>query len=265
MSVINIDTIKKINDIVENNKISIDTLHRQLSISILKSTLIISKLNAIKAIKKASIGYLILDKDIVKQYLYNFFLKNDNYKERCNENILTKKELINLISNNTFVVVDIETTGLNLKNDDIIELSAIKLKNGKIIDKFTSICKPRSPIKKEIEQLIGVTNDMVEHAYPSNQVVVEFLQFADNSILVGYNIGFDYNFIKECAGKENIVIEHKTFDCIPYVKKLFPNLPNYKLNSSIKALGLNELTNNSTMSTATTFTEMFLKIIDLLT
>ena len=178
--------------------------------------------------------------------------------------MIDKTELKNWVNSNTFVVVDIETTGLNFSQDEIIDLSAIKLKDGQIIDKFTSLCKPQNPITKEIEQLTQITNKMVENSPSSSQVVKAFLQFADNAILVSYNINFDYNFIKECAKQQNIDIDYKTFDCLYYIKQLFPNLKNYRFFTALKALGIKVKADNSTISSATTTSEMFLNLIDIL-
>ena len=178
--------------------------------------------------------------------------------------MINKNEMNNLIKNNTFVIIDIETNGLNYEEDDIIELCAIKMKNGEIIDRYTSLCKPRLPIKKEIEQITGITNDMVKLAPSSKEVVENFLKFVEDAILVGYNISFEVNFINRIANNENYAINNKTIDCLEYVKKLYPNLKNYKMNSSLNAMGFEILDDYSCISSAQAITKMFLKIIDLL-
>lgn len=105
---------------------------------------------------------------------------------------------------------------------------------------------------------------MVKYAPSSNRVIANFLKFVEDAIIVGYNIKFDMGFINKIASEENIVIKNKTLDCLEYVKMLFPNLKNYKINLSLKAMGFDQLDDYSTISSAQAIAKIFYKIIDLL-
>ena len=101
----------------------------------------------------------------------------------------------------TYCVIDIETTGLSPDFDSIIEVSAVKYINGQETDHFTSLIKPEdtyddgSYIDEFIEELTGITNEMLSTA-PNPVIVLRQLKdFLDDNILIGHNVNFDINFL----------------------------------------------------------------------
>ena len=94
-----------------------------------------------------------------------------------------------------YVVIDIETTGLDPKYDEIIEIGAIKVESGAEVDTFQSLVKPYEPVSGFIENLTGITNDMLKDAPTIDEVLPYFLEFIDDFILVGHNVNFDINFL----------------------------------------------------------------------
>jgi DNA polymerase-3 subunit epsilon len=94
-----------------------------------------------------------------------------------------------------YVIIDIETTGLDTTFDEIIEIGALRVKDNKIIDSFTSLVKPVYEIDEYITELTGITNEMLENAPKIDKVIPKFRQFISNSILVGHNVNFDINFL----------------------------------------------------------------------
>ena len=105
------------------------------------------------------------------------------------------KEIIERKNIIDYVVIDIETTGLDPKNNEIIELSALKIKDNKIIDQFSTLCKRNNEIPEFIIDLTGITNAMVETAPKIENILPEFIKFIDSSIIIGHNVNFDINFI----------------------------------------------------------------------
>mgnify|MGYP002528439979 CR=1 FL=1 len=100
----------------------------------------------------------------------------------------------------TYCVVDIETTGLSPEWDDIIEIGAIRYSNGNEVDRFQSLVQPPisddgTYIGKFIEELTGITNEMLKDAPLPNSVIPAFSEFLGNDIILGYNVGFDVNFL----------------------------------------------------------------------
>lgn len=103
------------------------------------------------------------------------------------------KSLISLPSN--FTLIDLETTGLSAEYDEIIEMSALRVRDFKVVDEFSSLVQPSEEIDDFIEELTGITNEMLKHAKTIFSVMPEFLSFIGNDIVVGHNVNFDINFI----------------------------------------------------------------------
>ena len=103
------------------------------------------------------------------------------------------KSLIALPSN--FTLIDLETTGLSPEYDEIIEVSALRVRDFKVVDEFSSLVQPSEEIDDFIEELTGITNEMLRHAKTISSVMPEFLNFIGSDIVVGHNVNFDINFI----------------------------------------------------------------------
>lgn len=101
-----------------------------------------------------------------------------------------------LIKNlNDYTVLDIETTGFSPKNNEIIELAAIKVRNGKIVDTYNSLIKPANEISSSISNLTGITNEMIKYSPNIEEEFINFLKFIGADIVIGHNITFDISFI----------------------------------------------------------------------
>lgn len=94
-----------------------------------------------------------------------------------------------------FTVIDLETTGYSEENNEIIEMSAIKCRDEKVIDTFSSLVKPSRPISSNITQKTGITNEMVSDSQTAKSVLTDFLEFIGNDIVIGHNVNFDINFL----------------------------------------------------------------------
>ena len=119
-------------------------------------------------------------------------IKFDSKKESV---IRKNKEQSLLAFPDNYTVFDIETTGLDPKYDEIIEIGALKIRNNKIIDQFSFLIKPTSPIDEFIAELTGITNEMVSDAPNIKEILPKFLEFIGDDILIGHNINFDINFV----------------------------------------------------------------------
>ncbi|MCM1259486.1 MAG: PolC-type DNA polymerase III [Prevotella sp.] len=95
----------------------------------------------------------------------------------------------------TYVVFDIETTGLYIPFNEIIEIGAVKIKNGLVIDQFSSLIKPKKPVHQRITDITHITNEMLYDQLPIEEVLPGFLSFIEGSILVAHNAHFDTDFI----------------------------------------------------------------------
>lgn len=152
------------------------------------------------------------------------------------------KPLINKVENQTiddsFVVFDIETTGFSNLNEKIIEIGAVKIKDGKIVDEFSTFINPERNIPIKITELTGITNDMVCKSPIINDVIGDFYKFCEDSIMVAHNIDFDMSFIRRNGKSFGFEFSNSLLDTIDLCKFLFPELKRYKLNVVAKHLGV---------------------------
>ena len=99
----------------------------------------------------------------------------------------------------SYVAIDIETTGLSPQKDEIIEIAGFRIENGKVVDRFQSLVRPVSYIPRNIQALTGITYEMVQSCNPVEYVLLDFDKFCGDLPLLGHNIRFDYEFIIEKA------------------------------------------------------------------
>mgnify|MGYP004672888273 CR=1 FL=1 len=141
----------------------------------------------------------------------------------------------------TYVVADIETTGLDPNCDSIIEIAAIKIQNGKEIGQFQSLVNPHFEIDEFIQELTGITNPMLESAPSIESVLPKFLEFVGAEIVVGHNVNFDINFIYDYA--ENLKLNpfcNDFVDTMRISRKLYKDLKHHTLAALIVALKVGE-------------------------
>ena len=140
-----------------------------------------------------------------------------------------------LKSNSNFCVVDIETTGLDPEYDEIIELAAIKVSDGNVVETFSRLVKPENPIDEFIEELTGITNEMLKNQEPIKNVLPDFLRFVGDNLIVGHNVNFDINFIYD----NSMEILSKPFqsdylDTMRLARRVLPELPHHRLKDLVK-------------------------------
>lgn len=130
-----------------------------------------------------------------------------------------------------YVVFDLETTGVNCRNDRIVEISAVKVSGGKVIDEFTELVNPECDIPYYASQVNGITDDMVEDARTFDEVLPDFLSFVGDSILVGHNIhSFDMKFLyRECEDIYGETLVNDYVDTLYMARRLVPELSHHKL------------------------------------
>lgn len=141
----------------------------------------------------------------------------------------------------SFTSFDIETTGL-ARTSEIIEIGAVKVKDGKICDSFCELIKPDAPIPYNITLITGITNDMVKNADSARNVISRFVEFTGDDILLGHNaVNFDCKIMGFWAEKYSIHIDCDVFDTLRYIKyrcEPMPGLANHKLSSLCDYFGV---------------------------
>ena len=151
----------------------------------------------------------------------------------------SKVEYNDTINGKTYVVFDIETTGLDVSSDEITEIGAVKIVDGQIKEKFASFVKPTKSIPKEVTELTGITNEMVEDAPDAEFVLQEFYEFSKDAILCGHNIiGFDLKIVKRMGNEYGIDFDNEVLDTLNLARVSHLLVSNFKLGTIVKYLGL---------------------------
>ena len=128
-----------------------------------------------------------------------------------------------------YTVLDIETTGLNPQNDYITEISAIKYRNNRRVDEFSSLVKPDFSIPYYITRLTGIDDAMVADAPSIDEVIISFMDFLADDIIAGYNVAFDLSFIAEnLAGYYAKRLANDYVDVMKLAQNELPFLGRYK-------------------------------------
>ena len=140
--------------------------------------------------------------------------------------------------NETCVVFDIETTGLSPYKDKIIEIGAVKLVDGEIVDRFSEFVDPERPISQETERLTGINDKMVLDAEKIETVLPRFLEFCGDAIIVAHNASFDTGFIREQAKRQGFPYEPSIVDTLGLARILLPHLKRFKLDLVAEAVGV---------------------------
>ncbi|HEY8346314.1 MAG TPA: PolC-type DNA polymerase III [Symbiobacteriaceae bacterium] len=143
------------------------------------------------------------------------------------------------ISEAEFVVLDIETTGFSPIGDDIIEVGAVRFRNGQIGESFQRFIKPSKPIPEDVQKLTHITPDMVENAPGPEEVLREFFDFVGDAIIVAHNAQFDYSFLRyhrqKYLGEE---FNNPVLDTLILGRSLLPELKSHSLAALTKELGI---------------------------
>lgn len=155
-----------------------------------------------------------------------------------NKRIYKGKSLIKKV--NDYTVVDIETTSLDSYYGEILEISAIKVRNNKIVDEFSELIKTSEEIGYFTTRLTGITNEMViKDGKELIAVLQSFKEFVNDDIIVGHNVNFDINFLYDSM-KENlgIYLVNDYIDTLRLSRKVLPRLKHHKLDDLIDYFGL---------------------------
>lgn len=147
-----------------------------------------------------------------------------------------------LLSEDTYVVFDVETTGLSAVYDTIIELAAVKIRDGEIIDRFESFANPHHPLSATTINLTGITDDLVENAPEVEEVLKDFHEWTGDAILVAHNASFDMGFLNVGYKKINLgKATNPVIDTLELARFLYSDMKNHRLNTLAKKFDI-ELT-----------------------
>lgn len=132
----------------------------------------------------------------------------------------------------TYIVFDIETTGLSVINNKIIELAGVKMREGKEIDRFSTFINPHEKIPYNIQQLTNINDEMVKDAPELEPKLREFIEFIGDDVLVAHNARFDIGFIQaSCKTFGMPEVMNPVLDTLELARFIHPSLKNHRLNT----------------------------------
>ena len=197
--------------------------------------------------------------------------RQDFFKVICGCEIYLVDDLKNIVVNpkgqslmDSFVVFDIETTGFSSVTNHIIEIGAVKVENGKIVDRFSTYVNPQEPIPYRITKLTTITDADVMDAPTIDQVLPEFFAFCEGCVLVAHNASFDTGFIKENARKLELPYAYTHVDTLAMARVLLPQLAKFTLDHVEKTVGVSLENHHRAVDDAEATAEIFEKFIPML-
>ncbi|MFS9057208.1 PolC-type DNA polymerase III [Streptococcus infantis] len=143
------------------------------------------------------------------------------------------------LSEATYVVFDVETTGLSAIYNDLIQVAASKMYKGNIIAEFDEFINPGHPLSAFTTELTGITDDHVKNAKPLVQVLKEFQEFCKDTVLVAHNASFDVGFMNANYERHSLPkITQPVIDTLEFARNLYPEYKRHGLGPLTKRFGV---------------------------
>ena len=162
-----------------------------------------------------------------------------------------------------YVALDIETTGFNPVNDKILEIGAVKVKNGRVVDTFSELINPGIPVPWRITEVTGIDDSMVRGCDNVSVVLRKFLKFCDEDVILGHNLNFDYSFLAEKSAEIGMKFSKYGLDTLTMAKKHLKNLESRKLDYLCAYYGIEDKEHHRAYTDAGVTVELYKKLADL--
>lgn len=205
------------------------------------------------------------------------FVKKEKYKKQPPKDYKlifpTKAEVVKVSSvfdddnflpkellENEYVVFDLETTGTDVMSNGITEIGAVKIRDGKMVEQFTSLIKPDYAITEEITRLTGINEEMVKNSPKIGAVIPDFIKFIQGATLVAHNADFDVKFIKRFAGAEDYAITNKVVDTLELSRRYLTMLKKADLKTVAEHFNI-EFRHHRALSDAYATAEIFIELL----
>lgn len=137
-----------------------------------------------------------------------------------------------------FIALDIETTGLRPTYDKIIEIGAVRVSNGAIVEKFRTFVDPGIHIPYYITNINGITDKMVKGAPAIEDALPKYLEFASDLPVIAHNAQFDMSFIRHNSGLLGVTLSNKVIDTLLFCRKMLRDIENHKLDTVSNHFGI---------------------------
>ena len=164
----------------------------------------------------------------------------------------------------SYVVFDLETTGLSPNVHKIIEIGAVKVVNGKIVDRFSRFVNPKVPLPFAIEELTKIRDDMLVNEPEIAQILPEFMEFCKGSVMVAHNAEFDMGFIRKNCEQLGLACPVTFVDTVAMARYLLPQLNRFKLDTVAKELHITLDNHHRAVEDAECTAGIFVKFVQML-
>lgn len=138
----------------------------------------------------------------------------------------------------SFVCIDLETTGLDPKRDRIIEIGAVKVEQGKVTGEWETFVDPHRKLEKRIVELTGIRDEQLAGAEKISEILPELFAFLGDHVLLGHSVLFDFAFLKKAAVNERLTFERQGIDTLRIARKYLKDLESRSLESLCKYYGI---------------------------
>lgn len=138
----------------------------------------------------------------------------------------------------SYIVVDLETTGLNPRKEKIIEIGALKIEKGECVGTFETFVNPGRALSRKVQEITTITDADLEDAPYIEEVLPKYLEFSGNYPLVGHSIKFDFSFLKKAAVNCGFTYEREGVDTLPIAKTYLQDLESKSLLELCKHFGI---------------------------
>lgn len=203
--------------------------------------------------------HINVNNEEITEYRYVKPIKYSNAKQ---SNLFdTKQSLSREVQNQSYVVYDFETTGIDVSKEEIIEIGALKIVNGEFSEVFSTLVKPKKPIPPDATKINRITDEMVANCYSIEQVICDFYLFCKDCQMVGYNNkGFDALFLEKAGKSVGLNFDNTQIDAFILAKDKLKGLRNYKLSTVSKYLDVNLIDAHRALNDVIATAEVFLKL-----
>ncbi|MBO4395492.1 MAG: PolC-type DNA polymerase III [Eubacterium sp.] len=164
----------------------------------------------------------------------------------------------------SFVVFDLETTGFSPTRCKIIEIGAVKVVDGEIVDRFSTFVDPHMPIPPRIRELTKIEDNMVQGAPDIREILPDFMRFCEGSVLVAHNASFDHSFIRAKAAEMGAETDYTVVDTVGIARVLFPDMAKATLDAVAKKMKISLENHHRAVEDAEATAQIFVKMIPML-
>lgn len=160
-----------------------------------------------------------------------------------------------------FICIDLETTGLNPKKDRIIEVGAVKVRNGEIAETFQQLIDPKQQLEERVEILTGISSKELEGQPTIQEILPALKEFLGEDVLLGHRVLFDYSFLKRTFTNEKISFERKGIDTLKLARQFVTECESKKLESLCKHYGITHQAHRA-LGDAMATVELYQKLVE---